>query len=152
METTLFDQLVGVWKLTAAEFADQTGERFHPYGQDPVGILMYSSSDWMAVQVMKRSRDRFQSNDQLTASDTEIKSAFEGYAAYFGRFTVDEAERSVIHHVEGSLFPNWEGGAQKRSVRLVGDTLTLTSPPILSAGKQVIGKLIWQRTSHESRQ
>ncbi|NIS78033.1 MAG: hypothetical protein GTO00_10655 [Deltaproteobacteria bacterium] len=34
----------------------------------------------------------------------------------------------MIHHVESSLFPNWEGHGQKRYVTLSGNRLTLTSP------------------------
>ena len=150
VKESLFDRLVGVWTLTAAEFAEHGGERSYPLGKDPVGLLIYSSCGVMAAQVVKRERDRFRSGDQFNASDAEIKAAFESYAAYFGRFTVDELECSVTHHVEGSLFPNWERGSQKRFVELTGNKLTLQSPPVQAAGKLITGRLTWQRVSDDS--
>jgi hypothetical protein len=150
VKDALFDRLVGVWTLIAAEFAEHGGERSYPLGKDPVGLLIYSSCGRMAVQVMKRERDKFGSGDQFNASDAEVKTAFEGYAAYFGRFTVDELECSVTHHVEGSLFPNWERGIQKRFVKLAGNELTLKSPPLQVAAKLITGRLTWQRVSDGS--
>jgi hypothetical protein len=51
----------------------------------------------------------------------------------------------VEHHVELSLFPNWAGGNQERSVELTGDRLTLSARPLLLAGKQQVPRLVWER-------
>ena len=34
--------------------------------------------------------------------------AFDSYHAWFGRFTVGPDGDTVVHHIEASLFPNWE--------------------------------------------
>jgi hypothetical protein len=49
VKESLFDQLVGVWTLFAADFAAQTGERTYLFGKDPVGLLTYSSSGRMSA-------------------------------------------------------------------------------------------------------
>ncbi|MHA2204100.1 MAG: lipocalin-like domain-containing protein, partial [Candidatus Hodarchaeales archaeon] len=36
----------------------------------------------------------------------EIKSAYEGFIAYFGTYEINNKEGTVTHHWEGSLFPN----------------------------------------------
>jgi hypothetical protein len=51
----------------------------------------------------------------------------------------------VEHHVELSLFPNWAGGNQERSVEPTGDRLTLSARPLLLAGKQQVPRLVWER-------
>ena len=50
----------------------------------------------------------------------------------------------MIHHVELSLFPNWVGTDQQRSVELSGDRLIL-SQPLLLAGTQQVPRLVWER-------
>jgi hypothetical protein len=52
--------------------------------------------------------------------------------AYAGRYSFS-GDR-VIHHVELSLFPNWVGTDQQRSVELSGDRLILSARPLLLAG------------------
>src|SRR5262245_28744549 len=55
----------------------------------------------------------------------EIKAAFDWYVAYFGPYEVNEAERVVIHHVKGSIFPNEVGRDNIRYYEFSGDRLTL---------------------------
>src|SRR5262245_50094640 len=47
----------------------------------------------------------------------------------------DEAGASIIHNIEGSLFPNWEGQAQKRFLELSGNRLTLKTTPVRPLGR-----------------
>jgi len=52
----------------------------------------------------------------------------------------------VVHQVEGSLFPNWEGQGQKRYVELSGHRLKLTTPPTLwGGGEEIVGMIEWER-------
>jgi len=48
----------------------------------------------------------------------------QGSICYFGRYTIDEAAKAFIFHLEGCSFPNWTGTDQKRSFSLAGDELT----------------------------
>jgi hypothetical protein len=47
--------------------------------------------------------------------------------------------------VELSLFPNWAGTDQQRSVELSGDRLILSASPLLLAGTQQVPRLVWER-------
>jgi Lipocalin-like domain len=47
--------------------------------------------------------------------------------------------------VELSLFPNWVGSDQQRSVELSGDRLILSARPLLLAGTQQVPCLVWER-------
>ena len=75
---------------------------------------MYDSLGNMAAQISRKDRPRFSSNDRMAGSVEEMKGAFETYVAYFGRYRVDERERSVTHEVQQALFPNWAGSKQVR--------------------------------------
>lgn len=84
---------------------------------------MYFANGSMSAVLMKRDRPKFASGDMANGTPEEIKAAFEGFDAYCGTFTLDEAESVVTHHVEACRFPNWEGTDQVRHFTLEGDSL-----------------------------
>jgi len=94
---------------------------------------------------MRRGRARLPSDDVHLATPEQAKAAFVSYNSYFGTFEVDEREGVVIHHVQGSLIPNWEGGQQRRRFTISGDTLILEPPPIQAGGQTRTRRLTWQR-------
>ena len=47
----------------------------------------------------------------------------QGTIAHFGRYSVNEADKTIILHIETSTFPNWNGVEQKRPFTLTGDEL-----------------------------
>lgn len=140
-------RLVGTWKLVAIEEYDAAGKRVTPldYGNEPVGLLIYDATGHMSVHAMRRDRAMLPSDDVHVAPAEQAKEAYVSYGAYFGRYTVDESAGLVIHHVEGSLIPNWKGSQQRRHFTLVGDRLTLEPPAIQAGGNQRTRKLTWQR-------
>jgi len=62
------------------------------------------------IQIMKTPPGPpFASGDDEKPTGEEVKTAFTGYFAYFGTYSVDAAKNVVIHHVEGSLKPSFIG-------------------------------------------
>ncbi len=139
------EQFVGTWKLVSSEFRFSDDQTVYPLGKDAIGMLMYDASGHMSAQLMRRDRPAFASDDLLTGTASEIKSAFEGFVAYFGTYEVTEGKAIVVHRVEGSLLPNWVGGDQIRFFELSDNRLTLSTPPMPMGGRQVTGLLIWER-------
>jgi len=105
---------------------------------------MYDANGHVSVHMMRRDRPAFASGDLHDGTPMEIKSAFEGFVAYYGAYEVNQDEGTVTHHIEGSLFPNWVGLAQRRFFEFSGNRLTLSTPPILVGGQQVTAVLIWE--------
>jgi hypothetical protein len=129
--------LVGAWELLAYEAtAEDGGEIEHPLGDDAAGLLVYIGGGLMSVQLMRRDRPRWTPGAAPSA---------EGYLAYAGRWEVDEAARTVTHHVELSLLPNWVGRPQVRQADLAGDRLRLTAPPERIGGRVAVARLSWRR-------
>jgi hypothetical protein len=56
----------------------------------------------------------------------------------------------VIHKIEAAFFPNRVGTEQTRFVHLEGDTLTLTTPPMVLAGVLRTGRIVWRRAEMAS--
>lgn len=113
-KTTLRDQMIGSWKLTARVTSQPDGSFITDpkYGENPVGYISYDNAGWMSVQFMKRERP----------ADIET---FEGYEAYFGHYTVDEYNKTVTHHIEGHESPKRVGTDFVRGVEINGDELKL---------------------------
>ena len=139
------EKFVGSWKLVSLDARGSDGEIIYPFGQNPVGMIAYDAKGHMSVHVMCLDRPAFASGDQHTGTTEEIKSALEGYIAYYGTYMVNEEAGTVIHRVEASLFPNWIGIEQKRFFKLSGDRLTLSTPPIPYRGSHRTVTLVWER-------
>jgi hypothetical protein len=139
--------LVGTWKLVSIEERRADGELVTPldYGPDPIGLLIYDATGHISVHAMRRGRTKLPSDDVHLASPEQAKAAFTGYNAYFGTYEVDQKQGIVIHHVQGSLIPNWEGGDQRRKFELHGDRLILIPPEIQAAGEKRTRRLTWER-------
>lgn len=140
------DKFVGVWRLVSAEYRGDDGALVEsPFGAEPEGMLMYDSFGNMSVQIARKNRERFASSDRLGGTSEEIKSAYESYVAYFGRYSVDERERVVTHSVQQSLFPNQAATDLRRFYNFADRKLTLRTPPFQLGGKTVTGVLLWDK-------
>ena len=65
--------------------------------------------------------------------------------AYYGPCEVNVENRTLTTHVEGSMYPNWEGADQVRFYELSGDQLILRTPPIAFGDEEFTGVLTWER-------
>ncbi|MCH8206430.1 MAG: lipocalin-like domain-containing protein [Chloroflexi bacterium] len=139
------DDFVGTWKLVSFELRLSDGETTSPFGKDAGGVLIYDARGNFSVQVMRQERPSFASGDMQDGTDEELRSAMGGYVAYYGTYEIDEAARTMIHNVEGSLFPNFIGSPLTRLFELSGDRLTLRSPPMPFGGRDVRTVLTLQR-------
>ena len=143
-------RLLGTWTLVAMEGRRASGEMFHPWGTDVRGRLTYAAGGHVALQIARAGNTRFASDDLEAGTPDEVQRAFDGYHAWFGRFHVDLDEDVVVHRIEASLFPNWEGQEQRRLVTLSGDELVLRSHPLPYAGEPVEFVTRWIRAGGRS--
>ncbi len=137
------NQILGAWRLVSCEIRDSEGNVNYPYGKDAGGLLMYTHDGYMSGTLTRPNRPHFGSGDILGGTIEEQALAAQTYLAYCGKYEIKE--KSVLHYVENSLFPNWVGVVQERFFEFKDGRLTLSTPPILGGGKQQIGYLIWER-------
>lgn len=151
MSEKLRDQLIGAWKLVSYVEEPVDGSApFHPLGERPKGIIMYTPDGYMSAQLMRPERRPFASGDWFDGTEEEYREEASTYIAYSGPFHVDEEKRTLTHSMLVSLFPNWTGQTQPRVVKIEGDKLFLsTESPLKSGGKIVMSYLQWQRAGKE---
>jgi len=138
--------LVGVWKLVEYSTADpDSGERFHPFGRNATGYLMYTAGGRMSALLQAENRPRFSGGNRINAPVEQRAEAFSSSTAYMGRYTF-EGER-VIHHVELSTNPDWVGADQLRYPKIDGNRLVITTPPLPTRpdGKLRVSTLVWEK-------
>jgi hypothetical protein len=144
MSREVLPELVGSWKLISFHSQDSTGQTAYPFGRDAQGRLIYEPDGHMAVQLMNPNRPRFTSDDPLVTSEAEVRSAFGGYTAYYGTYSVNPDAQTITHHIEAALLPNWAGTDQQRHFEFDGKYLTLKGP-LLLGGVQGVVSLVWER-------
>jgi hypothetical protein len=144
MNREVIPELSGSWKLVSFHSQDSSGRISYPFGKDARGRITYEPNGRMAVQLMNPDRPRFTSDDPLVASETEVRAAFGEYTAYYGTYSVNPDEHTIVHHIEAALLPNWAGTDQRRHFEFDGKYLTLKGPLRLG-GVQGVVSLVWER-------
>lgn len=137
-------KIVGTWKLVSDEFRRPNGEviPFPGLGPNVRGLLVYDETGHMAVHIMNLDRPNFVGVRNAPCDD--LKAALRGYRGYFGGYEVNDKEGYVIHHVEGSVFPNAAGQDWKRSFKLSGNRLVLEAEETAN-GEQGTALITWER-------
>ena len=137
-------QLAGTWTLVLVDNVLPDGSRVHLYGSEPHGILTFDAAGRYALQIYRSDRAKFASNDKSKGTPEENSAAVQGANSHFGRYTVNEIDRTVTFRIEHASFPNWEGTEQKRSYTVEGDRLKCTVPTPTTGGT-AIGEVEWKR-------
>ena len=145
---TLAWQLIGTWQLVSREDRTAAGERrIDPsLGADPVAILLYDAAGNFAAQFMKRDRSATEVAETRQASANN-SVAVNGYDAYFGKYTVDEASSSVTQVLDGALSPGDVGKTVTREMHVDRDTLAIELATTSGDGEPVTRRLIWRRSA-----
>jgi hypothetical protein len=135
--------LAGRWDIISWEQRYEDGRVMTPLGPDLHGMLLYTPEGNMSVFISRVGRPAFTGGLQFGASPDEKAQAYQTVLSYAGRYVVRGDQ--VEHHIEVSLFPNWEGQVQRRQFSLSGDTLSIVAslePGTPEARKAV---LEWKR-------
>jgi len=139
----LGQQIQGCWTLVSC-VNEQDGKKSDVFGADPRGLFILTPDGRFTMILMRASLPKFASNSRTKGTAEENQAVVQGSQSYFGRYTVaSEKDQIVNMQVEGSSFPNWDGGTQKRLMTVVGDELRVTVPnPAIGSGTNYV---IWKR-------
>ena len=133
---------IGTWRLLSWENKGPDGQVTYPYGQEPVGYLVYTAEGFMSVQIM--DPDRRQGSEKLlpepvsgqTLSGEDKVMAYNTYQAYCGFYTYSMEDKVVTHAVKTGLIPGWTGKDQVRHFEFTKEYLILSTES---------ARLIWER-------
>lgn len=135
--------VVGTWRLVSSEGRSSAGDVSRPYGDGPVGLLLYGADGYMSATLMRPDRPPFASNDRLRGTPEELRLASEGFLAYCGTYDLDAAKGIIVHHVTAADFPNIIGTDLVRRFVMENGHLVLETQPVLRAGKTWVFRLTW---------
>lgn len=146
--TPTYRRMVGFWRRASRARRKPNGEL---YDSDPVrqaGVLIFSAAGYMAVHGIQPGRAKFAGADPTPA---EAKAAIDSSgSAYFGPFTVNEAEQFEVTRQIGLVNPGHVGMDARRHLEFPGpDRMTLKPPVETVNGLELQSYVHWERVSGE---
>jgi Lipocalin-like domain len=142
-QKSLKEQLVGTWTLVSADQVRDDGSKVELLGPSPKGMLIYTSDGHFALVNARADLPKFASNRRDQGTPEENQAVVQGSIAYFGKYTVNEAEKVITAHIEGGTFANLIGTEPKRIVTsLTADELRFINPTPTVGGTL---QLVWKR-------
>lgn len=126
----LRDSLVGPWIFVSVIAERPDGTRSEPFGEAPRGIIVFTADGYFSLFQSRAEVPRLAAGDRARATAEEARGVVEAAIAYFGTYTVNEADRTLALRLMGSTYSNLLGpGEQRRLVTAVSDTeLRFTNP------------------------
>lgn len=143
------EDLIGTWRLRSFKNVASDGSMVDAFGAEPVGYIFYNHDGYMSVEIMSAHRTPYQDPDLFGGTPRERSDAISTYLSYSGPFEVLPDQGAVIHHIEVCSFPNWIGNAQVRFAKVEGDTLTLSTRPMMLQGRERRAEVVWDRVGRD---
>lgn len=129
MSQSLKQQIVGTWTFVSALDIYPDGRKDDRWGANPKGVFIFDANGHYAQFITRSDLPKIAAGTADKGTAEENKRILSGLVASFGTYTVNEAEKLVITHVEGGAFPNLIGVDQKRVIlSLTADELKYTNP------------------------
>ena len=141
---SLKEQIVGTWKIVSSHNIRSDGSKIDRSGPNPKGILIYTSDGHFVFVNTRSDLPKLASNSRDRGTPEEYKAVVQGSLAYFGTYSINEADKVITAQIEGSTFANMIGGPdQKRIITsLTADELKFTNPATPSGATL---ELVWKR-------
>ena len=138
------DSVVGTWKLVSNTATTDKGEvNKAVLGQNPSGLLTYTSDGRMMAIISDDGRKPLSIADKVAAPAEERAQAYSTFMAYAGRYTF--TCEKMVHHIEIASLQNWVNTDQTRFVRIEGNRLFVRNTPQLRGGVMVTIESVWER-------
>lgn len=133
-QPNLREQLIGTWTYHSVDIVRPDGSREPLFGANPQGMASFDATDHYILMTSRADLPRFAAKGRMNGTAEENLAVVHGSIAHFGRYTVNEAQKTITFHIETSTFPNWNGLDQTRPVTIVGDQLTWKTPASTGGG------------------
>jgi len=126
-QKSLKEQLVGTWAFVSS--TGKLADGSPVWGTNPKGILSFDANGRVSTIIVRSDLAKYASNNRMQTTPAEDKATVQGAIAYFGTYTVNEADRSYTNHVAASSYPNWNGTDLKQVVEsIAAEELKIRNP------------------------
>ncbi len=124
------EQIVGAWTLVSADSVRSDGSRVAVFGSNPRGIMIFSRDGYFALVQMRAELPPIVAKSRDQGTPEENRAIVQGSIAYFGKYSVNEAEKVITIKLEGSTFANLLGGGGQKKIitSLTPDELKFINP------------------------
>jgi Lipocalin-like domain len=112
-------QLIGTWTLVSSDQVRPDGTRLKKFGANPTGINVFDANGRFFIMIASADNSQIASNDPRGTNSEESGALIVESIAYYGTYTVNEADRFIMLHLDASTFPNQIGTDQKRIVTIL---------------------------------
>ena len=126
-QKSLKEQLVGTWAFVSS--TGKLADGSSPWGTNPKGQLSFDANGRYSSIIVRSDLAKYASNNRTQPSPAEAIATAQGAIAYFGTYTMNEADRSYTVRIDGSSYPNWNGTDLKQVVEsITADELKIRNP------------------------
>ena len=139
----LQEQVIGTWTQVSIVSVRSDGSRTRLFGPNAKGLLVLDRSGHFSIIQVRGDLPNFASGDRASGTAAENRSVVRGSIAMFGTYTVNEEDKAITLHIQGSTYPNWNGSDQKRTFTISGDELTWQTVAARAGGP--IAESVWKR-------
>lgn len=126
-----FNKFTGRWKLHKIQLQDTITQNWTDVlgnNKDRKGFIIYDGLGGMGVHHVTENYENFEFEgkgnlDSLTKRDLRH---FTNNFVYFGKYNVNDINKTIEHHIESHIYPKSWGSIAKREYKFKGDTLILS--------------------------
>jgi hypothetical protein len=138
------EDFIGSWHLVDWRIEYSDGGVTHPFGDRPLGFIVYAPDGIMSASISRTARPAFAVANVRNASAEDKAAAFDSYFHYAGPWRIEGEE--VVHQVTMALNPAMTGTDQRRLARFDGrGGLELSADEAIKGGTSRRHILQWQR-------
>jgi hypothetical protein len=120
-------RFAGAWILDSFETEQADGSRSRPWGDDPLGIIVWDATGYFSAQLGPR-----------------VPRVESPWVAYYGTLEAPDGDSgTLVHTVLGSSNPARLSAPQSREFRFVDANTLVLRPPVAENGSR--GALTWKR-------
>ena len=135
-QASLKDQLIGTWTLVSVADIYENGRKVDDWGKGVGGAVSFDANGRFTYMIIGANLpDR--TNSPRVSSRMVV--------AYYGRYTVDDAKRTVTYTADRSTNPGFDGGNRTATLALSGDDMTQRSQPLKTPRSTLIPETVFKR-------
>lgn len=129
------DQLVGTWTLVSWEQANKDGTKQQDFGANPKGIASFDADGRFFIMFARPDLPKIASTERTKVTPQEAQAINVGSIAYFGTYSLEDANKVLLFRIESSTYPNQLGTEAKRVITsLTADELKYTNTAPIGGG------------------
>ncbi|SDH18525.1 lipocalin-like domain-containing protein [Chitinophaga filiformis] len=121
-------QLIGSWRLIAADKILPDGKQVADYGSAPHGIAIFTTDGHYVVEIFGTERMKFATTERGKGTPEEYKNAVLNQSCHFGTYSIDSIKGTITFNIDRGTYPNQDQTLQVRPFTLKGDTLSWRVP------------------------